>query len=218
MLTMLLRRLYGTGLTIGVCCLAVPALAGPAEDYASARRAYAAGDVVNAMPILRKAADAGYAPAQVLLGEILDLSEYDEEAAAMYRKAARQGDAEGQFRLGSLYSQGEGVKKDVDEARRLIRASAEQGHVQATNVMAESYLNALLGIPESDRHSADSLRWVTAAAEGDYLPAIDALALAYRNGGFGLTPDAKEAERLTAKANALRNIQQSSGKGKGRRR
>lgn len=196
----------------------IAASAGPAEDYAVARRAYAAGDVANAMPILRKAANAGYAPAQVLLGEILDLSEYDEEAAAMYKKAALQGDAEGQFRLGTLYSQGEGVKKDVNEARRLIALAAEQGHVQATNVMSHAYLNAQLGIPESERNSAESLRWAKAAEQNDYLPAIDALALAYRNGGLGVTPDAKEAERLTAKANALRNIQQATGKGKGRRK
>jgi uncharacterized protein len=207
----------GASLIVGLW-LPVPALAGPAEDYVKAKRAYAAGDVFSAMPVLRKAADAGYAPAQVLLGEILDLSEYDEEAASMYRRAAKQGDPEGQFRLGNMYSQGEGVKKDVNEARRLILAAAEQGHVQATNVMAQSYLGAQLGIPESDRDGAESLRWVKAAAENDYLPAIDALALAYKSGGFGLTPDAVESERLAAKANALRNIQQTSGKGKGRRK
>ena len=90
--------------------------------------------------------------------------------------------------------------------------------MQATNVMSHAYLNAQLGIPESERNSAESLRWAKAAEQNDYLPAIDALALAYRNGGLGVTPDAKEAERLTAKANALRNIQQATGKGKGRRK
>lgn len=213
---MLLRTVTRAALIATLLPAAV--LAGPPEDYAVARRAYAAGDVAGAMPILRKAANAGYAPAQVLLGEILDLSEYDEEAAAMYRKAADQGDAEGQFRLGTLYSQGEGVKKDPNEARRLIRLAAEQGHLQATNVMAHAYLNAQLGIPETDRDSAESLRWVKAAEQNDYLPAIDALALAYRNGSMGLAPDAKEADRLVAKANALRNIQQPTGKGKGRRK
>jgi TPR repeat protein len=185
-------------------------MAGPAEDYVVAKRAYAAGDVVGAMPLLRKGADAGHAPSQVMLGEILDSSEFDEEAAAMYRKAALQGDADGQFRLGTLYSLGEGVKKDVAEAFRLIKAAADQGHKQATNVMAHSYLKAQLGIPESERESEQSLRWVKAAVVNDYLPAIDALALAYRSGGFGLAPDAKEADRLAAKANELRNIQQVS--------
>lgn len=214
---MLLIRWAMTGVLLAGFVAAGIAQAGPAEDYATARKAYAAGDVFSAMPLLRKAADAGHAPAQVLLGEILDLSEYDEEAAEMYGRAAKQGDAEGQFRLGTLYSQGEGVKKDFPEARRLIRAAAEQGQVQATNVMAHAYLNAQLGIAESEKESPEALRWVRAAAENDYLPAIDALALAYRNGSMGLTQDSKEAERLTAKANSLRNIQPTA-KGKGRRR
>jgi uncharacterized protein len=216
MATMLQRTLIAAGLA-GVLTLAAPAYAGPPEDYATARRAYQAGDVAGAMPLLRKAAEAGHAPAQVLLGEILDLSEYDEEAAAMYRKAADQSNAEGQFRLGTLYSQGEGVKKDANEARRLIKLAAEQGHAQAANVMAHAYLNAQLGVAEGERDSAESLRWVKAAEQNDYLPAIDALILAYRNGGLGLAPDAKEADRLQAKANALRNIQQAA-KVKGRRK
>lgn len=216
-MTFLSQRANWICLAVGLG-IPVASLAGPAEDFSAARSAYLAGDVFSAMPMLRKAADAGYAPAQVMLGEILDLSEYDEEAAAMYRRAAKQGDAEGQFRLGYMYAQGEGVKKDTEEARRLILAAAEQGHQRATNVMAQAYLGAQLGISETDREGEAALRWIRAAAEQDYLPAINALALAYRNGGFGLAPDAKEAERLTAKANALRNIQETAGKGKARRR
>lgn len=136
----------------------------------------------------------------------------------MYGKAAKQGNADGQFYLGALYSVGEGVKKDPKEAFRLIKSAADQGHAQATNVLAQAYLNAQLGIPESERDSAEALTWVKAAVANDYLPAIDALALAYRNGGFGLTPDTKEADRLVAKANAIRNIQSTTGKGKGKRR
>lgn len=191
----------------GALLLSTPTLAGPAEDYTLARRAYDNGDVAGAMSLLRKGADGGHAPSMVLLGDILDSSEFDEEAAVVFRKAAEQGDPEGQFRLGKLHSLGEGVNKDAAEAHRLILAAARQGHKQATNVMAQAYLSAQLGIPESARHGAESLNWVKAAADNDYLPAIDALALAYRNGDFGLAPDAKEADRLQARANTLRNIQ-----------
>lgn len=196
----------------GALLLPALAVAGVAEDYAVAKKAYDAGDVVGAMPILRKGVDAGHAPSMVLLGDILDSSEFDEEAAAVFRKAADLGDPEGQFRLGKLYSLGEGVKKNSAEAHRLILAAARQGHKQAINVMAQAYLSAQLGIPESEREGEESLRWVKMAVDNDYLPAIDTLALAYRNGGFGLTADAKEADRLQAKANALRNVQQATGK------
>lgn len=182
------------------------------EDFEVAKKAYIAGDVTRAMSVLRKGADAGDAASQVFLGEILDASEFDEEAAAMYRKAAEQGNADGQFRLGALYSVGEGVKKDPAEAMRLMRLAADQKHVQATNAIASAYLNAQLGIAEGERNSAEALRWVRAAEQNDYLPAIDALLQAYKVGGFGLSPDPAEAGRLQAKANKLRNIQEESGR------
>lgn len=213
--TMLQQGFFRTTLA-GLLLLPVLAVAGPAEDYVVAKKAYDAGDVVGAMPLLRKGVDAGHTPSMVLLGDILDSSEFDEEAAVVFRKAADKGDPEGQFRLGKLYSLGEGVKKDLAEAHRLILAAAKQGHRQATNVMAQAYLSAQLGIPASARNGEESLHWVQAAEGNDYLPAIDALLLAYRNGGFGLSPDAKEAERLQAKANALRNIQEDAGRKKRR--
>ncbi|MFC5302969.1 tetratricopeptide repeat protein [Azospira restricta] len=212
---MSLQRIFRISLA-GALLLPALAVAGAAEDYAVAKKAYDAGDVVGAMPLLRKGTDAGHAPSMVLLGDILDSSEFDEEAAVVFRKAADLGDAEGQFRLGKLYSLGEGVKKDLAEAHRLILAAAKQGHRQATNVIAQAYLSAQLGIPESAREGEESLRWVKAAVDNDYLPAIDAMVLAYRNGGFGLAPDAKEADRLQAKANALRNVQQATTRPKRR--
>ncbi|HEX5802654.1 MAG TPA: tetratricopeptide repeat protein [Azospira sp.] len=207
------RQQFGWGLCLMLAAL-VPSVvrADVNSDFETAKTAYIAGDVTRAMSVLRKGANAGHAPSQVFLGEILDASEFDEEAAAMYRKAAEQGSADGQFRLGALYAVGEGVKKDPVEAMRLIRLAADQKHVQATNMMAHVYINSQLGIPESERNGAEALRWVRAAEQNDYLPALDALLLAYRNGGLGLAPDAKEAESLQARINKLRNIQEETGK------
>ena len=69
-----------------------------------------------AMLGLRKAADAGHAKAQARLAEILDASDYNEEAFAYYRKSADQGDVDGVFGLASMYAVGEGTKKDPAEA------------------------------------------------------------------------------------------------------
>ena len=193
-----------------------PVHAGAPEDFAQAAKIYAAGDVVGSMPLLRRSANAGHAPAQVLLAEILDRSEFDEEAVSYYRKAAEQGSADGQFGLGSMYSIGEGVKKDLDTARRWIRMAADQGHKQAVCVMAQAFLSAQLGISDKDRYSEEARRWIRQAADLGFLPAIDALVLAYREGSPGIEPDASEAGRWQAKANELRGLRPTSGKGKGR--
>jgi len=195
-------------------CQAV--LAGPPEDFSVASKAYASGDLIGSMPVLRRSADAGYAPAQALLAEILYRSEFDEEAVGYYRKAADQGNADGQFGLGSMYSTGEGVKKDLAAARHWISLAAEQGHKQAIGVMAQAHMSGQLGITEKEQQSEEALRWIKRAAETDYLPAVDALAVAYRNGTLGLAADATAADQWQAKANELRGIKAGKGKGKGR--
>lgn len=195
-----------------------PVFAGAPEDFAVASKAYAAGDVVGSMPLLKRSADAGHAPAQVLLAEIFDRSEFDEDAVVYYRKAADQGSADGQFGLGSMYSIGEGVKKDLSAARRWIMLAAEQGHKQAVGVMAQAYMSGQLGIDEKERQSEEALRWIRKAADLGFLPAVDALVMAYRNGTLGLAADTAEAGRWQAKANELRGLRPVSGKGKGRNR
>lgn len=197
-------------LVLAISCQNV--VAGPPEDYAAGVRAYDAGDLVGAIPLLRSAADAGHAPAQALVGYIFDYSEFDEDAVDYYRKAANQGNADGQFGLGSMLSVGKGVKKDPVEARRLIMLAAEQGHKLAINVLALAYLKGQLDIAESERESEAAIRWIKLAADGDYLPAIDALIQAYRNGGLGLSVDAVAANRWQAKANELRALKPASGK------
>lgn len=197
-------------LALATCCQGV--VAGQLEDYTAGLKAYDAGDLVGAIPLLRSAADAGHAPAQALVGYIYDYSEFDEDAVDYYRKAADQRNADGQFGLGSMLSVGKGIKKDPVEARRLITLAAEQGHKLAINVLALAYLKGQLDIAESERESEAALRWIKLAADGDYLPAVDALIQAYRSGGLGLSVDAVAANRWQAKANELRAIKPASGK------
>lgn len=195
------------------------ALAGANEDYQAALKSYRDGDVVGAMPGLRRAADAGNARAQVLLAEILDRSEFDEDAVAYYRKAAAQGDPDGMFGLGAMTAAGEGVKrKDVAEGRRWILQAAELGHRQAISVMAQAYLRGELGLTEGERNTAAALHWVQRAAQQDDLPAVDALALAYRTGGqLTLAADLRLAEQYAAQANRLRGIEPGKGRKKGKK-
>jgi hypothetical protein len=45
--------------------------------------------------------------------------------------AAKQGDAEAQYRLGTMYSKGVGVRKDTAEAMKWYRRAASRGHAKA---------------------------------------------------------------------------------------
>lgn len=197
----------------GICVTlwaTVGAWASPEDDYRAGSKAFYGGDFVQAMALLRKPADAGHAPSQSLLGYILDKAELNDEAVVYYRKAAEQNDADGQFGLGSMYAAGEGVKRDLAEARKWITRAAEKGHAGAINVLAQAYINGALGIDESERNGAEALRWVRRAADSGHLPAVERLALAYRTGGYGLAINLEQAQALEAKAKAARGIVEKS--------
>jgi len=182
------------------------AWAAPEDDYRLGADAYRAGDVVRAMALLKTSADAGHAPSQSLLAYILDQAEFNEEAVAYYRKAAAQGEAEGEYGLGSMYAAGEGVKRDPAEARKWITRAAERGHAAAINSLAQAYIDGELGIDESQRNGADALRWMRLAADAGYLPALERLAAAYRTGAYGLAVDLKQAEAMDAKGRAAKGV------------
>ena len=71
------------------------------------------------------------------------LAAYDAKdfAAALreFRFLAEQGDAEGQYFLGTMYSGGEGVTQDYKEAVRLYRLAAAQGNPFALLALGNSY-------------------------------------------------------------------------------
>lgn len=191
---------------------AVPALAGPDEDYAAGAKFYANGDLVDAMPLLRKAADAGHAAAQAAMGEILDQADAGDEAIEYYRKSSAQGHADGQFGLGWMLAAGQGAPKNPAEARKWIELAAQQGHKMAINELALAYIAGGLDIPETARSGPDALRWIRAAADNGYLTAMEKLSAAYRSGGFGLATDAKAAEQWAEKIRKVRGQQQRQGR------
>jgi len=202
----------------GLILISGGVFAGPDEDFQAGLKSFSNGDVVGAMAPLRASALAGNSQAQVLLAEILDRSEFDEEAVDLYRKAADQGNPDGMFGLGAMIAAGEGVKKDPMVARGWILKAAELGHKQAINVMAQAFLKGELGVTEAERGSTTALLCVKRAAENDHLPAIDALAAAYGAGNaFGLSADRALADQYQAQANRIRNIDSVKGKKKQRR-
>lgn len=134
-------------LGIALISLVVPfASAGPEQDTELAEKEFARGDLAVSMAMWRKAAQQGYAPAQVRLGDILDKAEEDEEAVTWYRKAAEQGSAAGEYGLGQMYAKGEGVKKDFEQARALILRAAGKNYLPAVTLMMEAYRAGSLGV------------------------------------------------------------------------
>ncbi|MHB1619680.1 MAG: tetratricopeptide repeat protein [Sulfuricella sp.] len=138
-------QLFWIGIwTLGL--LSSAALADPAQDTARAEEAFRAGDLTQTITLLKTAASAGYAPAQARLGEILDVSEFNEEAVTWFRKAADQGNAAGEFDLGRMYALGKGIEKDPKKALYWITLAAEKDYLLAINVLVQSYRKGELGL------------------------------------------------------------------------
>lgn len=119
--------------------IASAALAGNEEDMDRANDLYDAQHMVDAFAIFKKLAEQNYLPAQARLGEILDYTEEDEEAAGWYIMAASQGSAAGAFGLGKMYLSGEGVKKDSAQALHWITFAAEKDDLNAVKALESAY-------------------------------------------------------------------------------
>ena len=110
---------------------------GNAEAQYNLDRSYLnLGVADQALVWARKAADQGYAPAQVELGMWYDMGivvpqDYA-QAAAWWRKAAEQGFASGQFFLGDLYEKGQGVPQDYVQAHMWFNLAASRAPDAAT--------------------------------------------------------------------------------------
>jgi TPR repeat protein len=191
---------------------AVSAAAAPQDDFSAGRKAYLAGDVVGAMPILKRAADAGHAGAQSLYGYILDKAQYNEEAAQYFRRAADQDDPDGQYGLGTLYASGEGVSRDPAAARQWFERAGNQGHALAVVALSQAFLTGTLGF-NTDPADSQGLAWVRKGAELGSMPALDYLAKGYRSGAFGAV-DVAQAQRIEAR---MRELSPDNRKGRKKR-
>ena len=192
-----------------------PAHAGPEEDFASGMISYRRADFATAIPTLRKAADAGHAQAQALLASILDAADQDEEAVAYYRKSAASGNLDGIFGLGTMLAAGEGVAKDVKEARKLYTRAAEGGHKLAIAAMAEAYIRGELSISEGERKGADALKWISLAADDNVVAALEEMEKAYRTGDYGLAMDSVKADQIKQKLVAAKGLKERKGRRRG---
>ena len=89
----------------------------------------------------------------------------DFERVVQWRKAANQGEAEAQYKLGIAYSIGEGVPRpSYVEAVRWWRKAALQKHPDAQYKLSKAYSHGK-GIAQND---AEAKRWLRKAAENGH--------------------------------------------------
>jgi uncharacterized protein len=85
---------------------------------------------LNAVDYIRRSAELGYAPAQVVLGSFYDtgfrVSQNSGEAADWYKKAAKQDDRLADWLLGRLYYTGNGIPRDLNAAEVWLAKAADQ--------------------------------------------------------------------------------------------
>ena len=129
---------------------------------------FRAGDHAGAAQIVRKAADAGNAVAQLRLALMYDQGDGVPRSAktafAWYARAAAQGEPESLSQLGMFYEGGEGVDENWDLAAKLYQASALQGWLRGQFAFGRAYQFGI-GVPQ-DRQQA--IAWYSkAAAQGD---------------------------------------------------
>jgi len=119
----------------------------------------------------------------------------DVKAAKWYHVAAECGNAEAQFKIGGLYSEGIGIGKNDVEAMKWYRKAAEQGHAEAQFNLAQRYFNGV-GVGSN---VMEAVKWYRKAAEQGHVEAQFKLAGHYFY-GTGVKKDEAEAFQWYRKA------------------
>jgi TPR repeat protein len=204
-------------------CLAVPAaaqddrspqewlrLANEGDTLAQRRVCYGYGNGsygfekrrADAFPFCLAFAEAtGNASAQTTVGMLheagIGTPEDPAAAARWYRRAADQGDADAQHRLGIFYGVGRGgVSKDPERAMALFRQAAEQGHARAQSDLGYAYHQGL----GTDKNLVKAREWYERAAAQDYAIGLTYLGNFHFRGLGGLPEDHARAAELYRRA------------------
>lgn len=108
---------------------------------------------------------------------------------------ADAGESWSQYSLGNHYEMGSGVKKDLAQAIRWYRKSAEQGDVDGQSALANLYFEG----PMEVRDLAQGVHWLRKAAEQGGSGSQRLLGLAYEQ-GLGVEKDPIESAKWFEKS------------------
>jgi TPR repeat protein len=141
-------------------------------------------DCVSALNIWRPLAEQGEAAGQAGLGILYDngcgVPKDEAQAFVWYSKAADQGNAEAEYRLGQAYVQGaNNLPRDRLQGLALMIRAGEHGHATSLRSIGDFYRNGLFGFPKDD---AEAIAWYRKAADLGSDTAEGHLAVAYELG------------------------------------
>lgn len=105
------------------------------------------------------------------------------EALALFQRASKAGDAVGDYGLGVLYFQGEGVRKDIAASTRHFRAAAKKAYAPAAYNLGNAYLRGH-GVKPDIKQA--EYWWRRAARQGYARAQFNMGALLYENGSQAL--------------------------------
>ena len=149
-------------------------------------------DRIKVADHVRRAAQAGLAPAINLLGVLTDCgigTTRDQTAAAqLYRQAALRGNRTGQMNWGRVLTFGQGVEPNMIEGESWLRRAALAGDREAAALVGELYVKGGALPP----NYAEAAIWFRRAAEAGHSAAARTLGLLCLTGA-GVTRDAGEA-------------------------
>lgn len=191
---MRLKRVAKVGMTTWFAVLTV-AVAVAAEPFGLAVKAYERGEYAVALRSFRRLAGEDNPGAAYYLGEMFrygrGVRQDDAKAVVWYRRAAKQGHALAQRKMGSAYFLGHlDLPKDPVEGARWYRRAAEGGDLYAQHALAAIYFQ---GAPGISRDYASSAYWYRRAADrGDAFAQL-ALGAIYAQGYPGVRRDVVKA-------------------------
>lgn len=160
--------------------------------------AYLKGDALPVQPsrgkeLLTQAAEAGDTTAMTSLGEAYlngTLEGNASQGIQLITQAAEQGDDYAMVVLGRAYREGNGVQRDLQEAKRWLTRAQEAGHESAADAL--TYVQRDLG-------AEGNIDALIAAAEDGHPSAMASLGHAYLE-GEGVERDQKQAEKWLEQA------------------
>lgn len=117
-----------------------------------------------------------------------DVTEDQEEASRLFRKAAEQGDQNAQAALGIRLQAGIGMPKNEVEAFKWFRLSANQGNAVAQNMLGVCYFYGR----GADKNHWEAAKWYRKSAENGNAEAQNQLGRCYFN-GHGVNKDLAES-------------------------
>jgi serine/threonine protein kinase len=150
---------------------------GKAADLASidrsaqTRRLYDEAVARNDQALLRHAAEMGYPPAMVALGELYMDAHREQDAARLFRKAADAGDRSGMLHMGGMYQLGLGVPQSDQQAVQWYRKASDAGDPSALFDLGAMYEGGR-GVPTDPTRARDLYRRAAALGNAEAQAAL----------------------------------------------